>query len=364
MWLLVTSWACLIHPVAFGQTPEDLKVTRISHPPTAGGRLSSVAWDGRAWIAVGSRSTVLRSEDGVEWQAQSANAEVCFRSVTSGHGTLFGLTHCSTALISRTGGVDWESQNTPGLQIRSVAFGTGLFVAVGKAGTMLISSNATSWIPIATDSADSLLCVRYAAERFVAVGAFGAIWSSPDGRTWTRRESGTRQRLRGLTHGNGTWVAVGDHGTILCSRDEEHWTRINAGTDESLRSIAFGDDTFLAVGRNGCIVSSRDVCEWRGLRLDGANFYDVAYGSSRFVAVGDRDTIVLIDGMERMEEPLAYEFCNSAHAPSPGCNREVPGSSSLDRASEIGVSSDKTNAPAFPASLCLKIPNARRAGCP
>jgi hypothetical protein len=103
----------------------------------------------------------------------------------AGHGTLFALTHCSTALLSRSGGVHWESQNTPGLQVRSIAFGNGIFVAVGKAGTILISSNATSWTPTAIDSADSLLCVRYAAERFVAVGAFGAIWSSPDGRTWT-----------------------------------------------------------------------------------------------------------------------------------------------------------------------------------
>jgi hypothetical protein len=118
-------------------------------------------------------------------------------------------------------------------------------------------------------------------------------------------------------------VAVGDHGTVISSRDEEHWTRVEAGTEESLRSIAFGDDTFLVVGRNGCILSSCDVCEWRELRVDGTHFSDVAHGSNGFIAVGEGDTIVLVDRMTLIEEPLAYEFCIYFHAPSRGWDRQL-----------------------------------------
>ena len=86
-WLLIL----LLVPAAesFGQTPgpDALQQIRITHPPVVGGRLSSVAWDGRAWVAVGARSTILRSEDGLDWQPQAASAEVCLRNIMSGNGT-------------------------------------------------------------------------------------------------------------------------------------------------------------------------------------------------------------------------------------------------------------------------------------
>ncbi len=54
---------------------------RIIHPSLAGSaRLSGIAWDGYAWVAVGGGSTILRSADGIEWERQDANAKVCFRN--------------------------------------------------------------------------------------------------------------------------------------------------------------------------------------------------------------------------------------------------------------------------------------------
>ena len=292
-WLLIL----LLVPGAelFGQTPEPeaLQQIRITHPPVVGGQLSSVAWDGRAWVAVGARSTILRSEDGLVWQPQAANAGVCFRNVMSGNGTLLALTHCSTALISRDG-LRWELRGTPGLQIRSAAFGRGVFVGVGDSGTIVVSSNAAAWTVTAVGSSESLLWVRYADERFVAVGARGVILSSTDGRQWTRRDSKTNRRLNGLAHGDGTWVAVGSHGRVLSSPDGEHWTPRESGTEESLHAVAFGDGTFLAVGWKGCLLASRDAREWRSLPSCAANLRDVAYGCGGFVAVGDGDTILLV----------------------------------------------------------------------
>ena len=292
-WLLIF----LLVPGApsFGQTPgsETLQQIRITHPPVVGGRLSSVAWDGRAWVAVGARSTILRSEDGREWQPQAANAEVCFRNVMSGNGTLLALTHCSTALISRDG-LQWERRRSPGVQVRSAAFGRGGFVGVGDSGTIVVSSNAATWTAAAAGSSESLLCVRYAEERFVAVGPRGAILSSTDGREWTRRNSKANRCLQGLAHGDGIWVAVGSHGAIVTSPDGEHWILRESGTDESLQAVAFGDGTFLAVGRKGCLLVSRDARHWRSLPSGETDLCDVAYGCDRFVAVGQNNTILLV----------------------------------------------------------------------
>ena len=293
-WLLIL----LLVPCAgpFGQTPapEALQWMRITHPSGAGcARLSGVAWNGEAWVAVGGGGMILRSADGLKWEIQDANAKVCFRNVISGNGMLLALTHCSTVLVSRDG-LQWEQRGSPGAEIRSAAFGKGVFVGVGDSGTIVVSSDAATWTPAAVDSSESLLCVRFADEHFIAVGACGAILSSTAGRQWTRRESGTKRRLHGVAHGDGTWVAVGCHGAIVTSPDGEHWISRESGTEESLKAVAFGDGTFLAVGRKGCLLASGDAREWRTLPPDGTDLYDVAYTRCRFVAVGDRDTILLV----------------------------------------------------------------------
>ena len=143
-------------------------------------------------------------------------------------------------------------------------------------------------------SSESLLCVRYAGDRFVAVGARGAIASSTDGRQWNRSDSKTTRSLHGLAYGEGIWVAVGCHGVVVTSTDGEHWTPRESGTTESLRAVAFGGGTFLAVGWNGSLLASRDVRDWRSLPSCEVNLCDVAYGCDHFVAVGQRNTILLV----------------------------------------------------------------------
>ena len=52
---------------------------------------------------------------------------------------------------------------------------------------------------------------------FVAVGKYGTILTSRNGVKWIRRASGTSNDLNGVTYGNGIFVAVGRYGTILTS---------------------------------------------------------------------------------------------------------------------------------------------------
>jgi len=59
---------------------------------------------------------------------------------------------------------------------------------------------------------------------FVAVGDNGTILTSSDGTTWTSRTSGTTEYLRGGAYGNSTLVVVGLSGTILTSSDGITWT--------------------------------------------------------------------------------------------------------------------------------------------
>jgi photosystem II stability/assembly factor-like uncharacterized protein len=52
---------------------------------------------------------------------------------------------------------------------------------------------------------------------FVAVGSNGTILTSTDGTTWIQQTLGTTNGLSDVTYGNGMFVAVGSNGTILTS---------------------------------------------------------------------------------------------------------------------------------------------------
>ena len=59
---------------------------------------------------------------------------------------------------------------------------------------------------------------------FVSVGKSGTILTSSDGTSWTKRTSGTSWGLSGVTYGNGLFVTVGVSGIIITSPDLPTWT--------------------------------------------------------------------------------------------------------------------------------------------
>ena len=59
---------------------------------------------------------------------------------------------------------------------------------------------------------------------YVAVGSSGTILTSSDGTTWTSRTSDTSKILNGVSKVNSNFVTVGETGTILSSSDGTSWT--------------------------------------------------------------------------------------------------------------------------------------------
>jgi hypothetical protein len=74
-----------------------------------------------------------------------------------------------------------------------------------------------SWTQRTSGTSNWLNGVAYGNGLFVAVGDGGTILTSPDGVSWTQRTSGTSNQLNGVAYGNGLFVAVGWDGTILTS---------------------------------------------------------------------------------------------------------------------------------------------------
>ena len=139
----------------------------------------------------------------------------------------------------------------------------GLFVGVGDSGTILTSSDGTTWTNRRDTSVttEDLYGVTYANGTFVTVGD-NIILSSSDGTTWTSRSSVSGALFNTVNYGNGTFVAVGQSGIIYTSSDGITWTSRTSGTSEHIWGIASGNGIFVAVGYSGTILTSPDGTTW------------------------------------------------------------------------------------------------------
>jgi len=224
--------------------------------------LESVTWGNGKYVAIADSGQIYWSQNAVAWKSSAA----------------IGL------------------RGSSGVSQCDVAFGGGQFVAVGARGAAFSSEDAQVWTP-RTEFCQTLRAVASNADRFVAVGEEGVIVSSTDTKAWKQTHPGPGEDLFGICHGRSQFVAVGKQGTILASVDGEDWTRRTSGTRESLRAVAYGGDQFVAVGEQGVIVASADGEDWK--RCASATLQtleSVAYGNRLFVAVGAGSVVTSSDG--------------------------------------------------------------------
>lgn len=143
-------------------------------------------------------------------------------------------------------------------------------VVVGTGGSILLSNRTDdqsgTWAKVHTASR-GLCGVAYGNGIWVAVGFGNTVLTSTNGSTWTARTGAmAASDWLWIEYGNGQFVAVGGAtvngqaiGTIMYSTDGITWTKGNPGTSNTLQSVAYSPDLniFVAVGNNGSIVTAK-----------------------------------------------------------------------------------------------------------
>ncbi|MFF2093341.1 immunoglobulin-like domain-containing protein, partial [Paenibacillus sp. NPDC058174] len=200
----------------------------------------------------------------------------------------------------------WNIQSPlpTGNQLNSITYGNNMFVAVGFPGTIVTSSDGTSWTNQTSGTTSQLNSIAYGNNMFVAVGATGTILTSSDGTSWTSRTSGIAAMLIGVAYGNGMYVAVGETGTIVTSNDGVNWTSRTSGITDNLNGVTFGNNTYVAVGNSGKIVTSVNGTNWMS-RTSNTTYHirSIAYKVGKYVAVTQSGPVVLSsDGISWMQE--------------------------------------------------------------
>ncbi len=196
--------------------------------------------------------------------------------------------------------------------LAGIAYGNGIFVAVGSAGAEITSSDeGYSWGPQTNSISGDCHAITFGAGKFVVVTALGTIHTSTDGIQWTKQESGTSAPLFGVTYTGNIFVAVGDAGTVLTSSDGNTWTSRFGNTSVTLYAVTYGNGTFAAVGSNNTIIASSDGVTWQQQIVPGAiEIRGIAYGNNTFVAGGIGGIVISKNGVDWVE-------------PSPGTSGDI-----------------------------------------
>ena len=208
----------------------------------------------------------------------------------------------SGTILTSSDGTTWTSR-TSGTSdnITSVSyFSGGAFAAAGGNGTLLVSTDGITW----TDQTSScgmtedMWDVNLGKSSIgVIIGDNGSIYTSSDkGSTCTKRTSGTTVEFNELIYGNSTFVAAGDNGTILTSSNGTSWTSRTSGTTNALYGGTYTDSNedgvkeFVLVGASGKILSSKDDgASWSSVSLTSmttGNVLGIVRGGKTWVIVG------------------------------------------------------------------------------
>lgn len=119
---------------------DSFSITTLS---TIASPLSAITYDGTQYVAVGNGGLVMTSVDGVAWIQVTTNiSSVNLISVAFGNGIYVATSFSPTDIYSSTDLATWTlRQATSG--VAKVVFGSGVFVACGD--QIYSSTNGTSW---------------------------------------------------------------------------------------------------------------------------------------------------------------------------------------------------------------------------
>ena len=306
------------------------------NPLPNGINMNAVAYGNGLIVGVGDLGTIMTTPElDAQWWVQSPavtdqNLKAIayspdngtFVAVGNASGTVVG-SYKMTTILTSTDGTNWYSQLWTNVNTRSlygVAYGVGLFVAVGQRAEIWTSPDGTNWtqqVSPQTGSSYNLNAITYRPDiGFAAVGdansSVAQIMTSPDGINWTLQNvSVPAYSLNAVTWGyvtNGdssvttNFLTVGGKsgtiGTVATSPDGILWTtQFSApGFDVSARlyGTAFKPGVgYIAVGQYGTIQYSADGTNWNSgysdLSLPGNDFGGATYVADLdyFVAVGN-----------------------------------------------------------------------------
>jgi hypothetical protein len=237
-----------------------------------------IAYGNGVFVAVGSDAglTAHKIITSANWNTLITNS---FSGAISGvwylNGKFFATDVNSNIRISSDNGQTWVNPSTPLTITRNIAYGNGVYVAVGDDGT-----STTGYIKTSTDG------INWSALKTHPFPA--GIW--------------------GVAYGQGIFVAVGSGGKIARSLDNGNtWGSLitNPWGVDDIYSVAYIPGLFVAASGTGKVARSLDMGLTWGVKYGDSSTTTVLSTQIRQVNIGANNR-VFVSGSDSTYPPIAW----------------------------------------------------------
>lgn len=266
--------------------------------------LNSIAFLGSTFVAVGDFGAITRSLNGSQWTASVLDEGVNLVSVAPGSGRFIAVSSVTsgTRIFTSLDGTSWSGSSAPssvdGVAFNAVDYINNNYVIAADQGYILTSANASTWEPrFVQENVDATFTgVLGSNLGWNLVGLGGKIYFSFSGLIgWGSFNQGPTGNYNDLRQGAGFYVAVGDNGNVGGSANGTTWVTRTSNTTEDLNGVTIGGDWWVMVGDAGVIlVSLQSGDNWinRQSPVD-VDLFATAYGNDRFYAGGKSGVMVV-----------------------------------------------------------------------
>jgi len=307
-------WTAVDIGTLFDTSSGSKAINRIAYGNgkfVAGGNNGKIAYssDGIAWTAV--EDSKFSTDDriyGIVYGGAEGQEKFIAVSITVVNNRVTG-----NKIATSTDGTTWSLVSTAADVFNNssnirIAYCGGKFVVHG--GTMATSDDGMTWTGVSFNifgNNGDINAIAYANGTFVAGGGSRGdqcIATSTDGTTWTLSDTTnfgtTDNTVYAITYGNGKFFIGTRYASyIYSSTDGKGWTYCSTNNLDAVRAIAYGNSKFFAVGDKGKIATSDDGSTWTRVTQsvfgDSDTISTIVYGNGKFVAIGSGKIAYLSD---------------------------------------------------------------------
>jgi len=240
---------------------------------TVPGTVSAVngtAYGSGLFVAVGQKDGVdgyiATSTDGITWVERTNPQNLNLSTVAFNNGLFVAAGESSaggpiTYIATSTDGITWVDRSPAVFygNCSKVIWGNNEWIIISS--VVLTSPDGITWTQIGSTSVSLYSDLVWDGKNYVATyqaGVYGdGIYVSPDGDIWTGKPTPHDTPLRAIEYAQGVYVATGDEfasqTVILTSKDATDWTNINVPANvpsTRMTAITFINNKFVIVGQN------------------------------------------------------------------------------------------------------------------
>ncbi len=229
-----------------------------------------VTYGNGLFVAVGAKDGVdgyiATSPDGITWTERANPQNLNLNTIAFNDGLFVAAGESSsgvpiTYITTSTDGITWVDRSPAVFHgnCNSIIWGDNEWMILSA--VVLTSPDGVTWSQVGSTSVSLYNDLIWDGSNYVAVheaSVYGdGVYTSPDGVTWTGQPTPHDTPLTSIEYSQGVYIATGQpfasQTVILTSRDAITWTNINFPsniTNTSMIDVTFADNFFIIVGQN------------------------------------------------------------------------------------------------------------------